>query len=137
MGEAHLARICMNVYLISSLPLGGGRRGNRWAPLPRRATVSIAFLDISTPDELAAFFGLTYAELGKVIYGIPDSNKYIEFSIPKKRGAPRLIQSPCLQLKTIQRALKDALDEVYVPKASTHGFVSESQRRYECPSSPP
>lgn len=87
--------------------------------------MSTDFRSISTPEDLAGFFGLSYEELAKVIYGIPERHRYISFTIPKNRGAPRRIDAPCRQLKTIQSTLKDALDEVYVPRASTHGFVKD------------
>jgi hypothetical protein len=81
------------------------------------------FLQISDPHELAGFFGLTYEALAAILYGMDDALKYAEFQIPKKGGGSRSIKSPCWQLKSIQRKLKDELYEIYSPKLSAHGFV--------------
>ena len=85
--------------------------------------MSDAFLQISDPDDLAALFGLTYAQLAGIIYETGDWKKYTEFFIPKRGGGFRTIESPCWKLKSVQRKLTDQLYEVYSPKPSAHGFV--------------
>lgn len=83
------------------------------------------FLEISDANELAAFFGMSYDELARIIYGLSDSHKYSEFEIPKKAGGSRLIKAPCKRLKAIQRMLAEAFSEVYSPRPSAHGFLKD------------
>ncbi len=85
--------------------------------------MSDGFLQIADVQALARFFGLSYDELAKLVYGLSDSRKYTEFQIPKRTGGFRTIKSPCRRLKAIQRTLKDELYEIYSPRASSHGFV--------------
>lgn len=82
-----------------------------------------AFLDIETPEELAAFLGMSYASLSQVIYRTGDRYKYTQFEIPKRGGGARTISAPSRRLKAIQAQLKDILEAVYKPKPSAQGFV--------------
>ncbi|MDO8881224.1 MAG: reverse transcriptase domain-containing protein [Coriobacteriia bacterium] len=84
-----------------------------------------AFLAILDLEDLASFFGTAYEDLGRLIYGYKPQYKYRTFLIPKKRSGYRKISTPCKSLRRIQNRLKAALDEVYRPKASVHGFVND------------
>jgi S1-C subfamily serine protease/retron-type reverse transcriptase len=80
------------------------------------------FLSIATAQELAAFLGLSYSQLARVIYNLPDKYKYKEFTINKRSGGERSILSPCFSLKNIQKKLSKILYGVYRQKSPAHGF---------------
>jgi RNA-directed DNA polymerase len=84
-----------------------------------------SFLKITTHEELAAFFGLSYSDLSKILYKTDDIYKYQVFSIPKKSGGHRAIKSPQKKLKAIQKKLSDVLYEIYPGKPAAHGFVKK------------
>ncbi len=60
-------------------------------------------------------------------YAIPDearkTKRYVQFSIPKKSGALRVIHAPVKVLKAIQSCLNIILQEVHEPHAAATGFV--------------
>lgn len=78
---------------------------------------------ITTYAEVAAFFGLSYPQLTKLIYKTGEHYKYVTFKLPKKTGGYRIIKSPCRDLKAIQTTLKDALYAVCPARPSAHGFA--------------
>lgn len=80
-------------------------------------------LSAASCEEVAALLGMTYADLGKLAYGMPDSLKYVSFTIPKRSGGRRRIQAPCTRLKAIQSRLSDVFYEVYRPADAAHGFT--------------
>ena len=82
-----------------------------------------AFLKIAGLNELASFFGISYSELSGLIYDTHDSQKYMQFKIPKKNGGYRKISSPCDDLKVIHLFLKDVFYELYTTKPAVHGFA--------------
>lgn len=79
------------------------------------------FADIVSIDGLANLLGISSDELYHRIYLLKP--KYSVFEIPKKKGHPRIIQSPHKSLKFIQRKLATIFLEMYTPKPSVHGFV--------------
>jgi len=81
------------------------------------------FLKITTHEELASLFGISYAILTKIIYKTDNAYKYHQFQIPKKNGGHRNIASPSKKLKCIQEELKDVFYEIYSTKPSAHGFA--------------
>lgn len=91
--------------------------------------MTIALLQISNLDELAQYFGVTYPRLTQVLYRTDDEHKYFEFTIPKKNGAPRLIQSPNRHLKALQRTLAADLAQVYRAPEAAHGFIPKCSIR--------
>ena len=72
---------------------------------------------------VAILLGYSPSTLSYIIYQIPDSKKYTEFTIPKKGGGIRLIQSPNNQLKEVQRRLSRLLQECLsdITADRTHG----------------
>lgn len=79
---------------------------------------------LRTPDDVAAYFGLTYKQLAGIVYARSRTPRYSRFEIPKKSGASRVIHAPNEDLKKVQRKLAQALDEAYVPPPSAHGFIA-------------
>jgi len=83
------------------------------------------FLSLDDHNGLANFFGLSYAEISKIIYKTHLTYKYHQFQIPKKNGGERQISSPSKKLKAIQVKLKDVLYEIYPTKSPVHGFAKD------------
>ena len=101
-----------------------------FAPTPRFAGLDIPRL--ATPGELAAWAGLTIAELDWFTDArrqqgntdIPILRHYTYAFIAKRSGPPRLVEQPKPRLKAIQRRiLRDILDKVPAHPAA-HGFVA-------------
>jgi len=82
----------------------------------------------SSLSEFAKLIGYKPKSLAYIIYKIPTEDKYVEFTITKKNGGERAIQSPTEKLKKLQkriaRLLNDCLEEILsVHKHSlSHGF---------------
>jgi RNA-directed DNA polymerase len=81
------------------------------------------FFSLEKPRDIADLLEVTYDRLIYHIYGVPDSEKYVEFEVPKKSGSSRKISAPLTTLKIIQRKLSQVLYSVYDPKTSVHGFI--------------
>ncbi len=81
------------------------------------------FLVLKTPRDVASLLEVSYDRLVYHLYQITENDKYVEFSISKKSGHPRIISAPSTALKLIQRKLSQVLYSVYEPKASIHGFL--------------
>lgn len=81
------------------------------------------FLKIKDHNELAAFFGMPYSDLSKILYKTKDRYKYKRINILKKNGTPRIIKSPRRKIKLIQKKLSDILYEIYPGRPSAYGFV--------------
>ncbi len=101
----------------------------RFQPAPRFADLDVPVL--ATLGELAEWLGLSVVELDWFSGGrrphdptmIPVLQHYSYVFIPKKSGAPRLIESPKPRLKTMQRRILDSM-LAHVPAHScAHGFV--------------
>lgn len=93
------------------------------ARLPFAELMKEKFLSLDDHNDLANFFGLSYAELSKIIYITHPTYVYHQFQIPKKNGGERQISSPSKKLKAIQLKLKDVLYEIYPSKSAVHGFA--------------
>ncbi len=81
------------------------------------------FLSLKTPRDVAKLLEVSYDRLVYHLYKVPEDLKYVEFSVPKKSGDPRIISAPSTALKILQRKLSQVLYSVYEPKATVHGFV--------------
>lgn len=81
------------------------------------------FLALKTPRDIARLLDVSYDRLVYHLYKVPENLKYVEFSVPKKSGDPRIISAPSTSLKILQRKLSQVLYSVYEPKAAVHGFV--------------
>ena len=86
---------------------------------------ALAFLSISTWLELSLFLQYSPLKLEQLI----NSPNYKEFTIPKKKGKPRLIFQPDMELMNIQRKLNLYIQSVYCSQLpeNVHGFI-----RFKC-----
>lgn len=82
-----------------------------------------SFFALKEPRDVANLLEISYGRLQYHISRLPESRRYIDFSIPKKSGQVRTISTPCTPLKILQRKLSQVLYSVYEPKATVHGFV--------------
>ena len=57
-----------------------------------------------------------------LLYGLPASARYTEFSVGKKGGGQRTIMAPRTDLKIIQKRLAELLYEHTTPRNAAHGF---------------
>ena len=86
-------------------------------------TSQLQFRDIKNPQDLATFLGISYGTLIYYTYRMDSTKKYRTFTIKKRNGKDRIIISPCYPLKLIQQKLHQALQDIYIPRNSSHGFV--------------
>jgi RNA-directed DNA polymerase len=87
---------------------------------------------ITTKREFAHLLGYSYRRFCYVLYG-PTAGRYSTFEIPKRSGGTRTIVSPNADLKSLQRALADLLENCLneilneggqpPPSRIAHGFV--------------
>ena len=100
-----------------------------FAPSARFANLDIP--QLPTSAALAHWLGITPAHLGWYAGTrrphdptmIPILQHYTYMFIPKKRGPPRLIESPKPRLKTMQRRILDHILAAVPNHPSAHGFV--------------
>jgi RNA-directed DNA polymerase len=81
------------------------------------------FLGLKEPKDVAELLEVSHSRLKYHLRSGPEDKRYIDFSIPKKSGKPRIISAPCTSLKILQRKLSQVLYCVYEPKAGVQGFV--------------
>lgn len=84
---------------------------------------SIEFLEIKTLAELASVLNIKQGTLNYYLKSGVDLISYKSFEIIKKDGGTRTIEAPFIQLKYIQKKIKQYLEKLYVPKKVTHGYV--------------
>ena len=82
-----------------------------------------AFLSLTSPRDVAKLLDYRYSALVYQLYKVPGDKKYESFEILKKSGGTRIITSPSLALKLIQRRLAEVLQNTYKPKPVVYGFV--------------
>jgi RNA-directed DNA polymerase len=87
--------------------------------------VRTQFLGLGTQEELATLLNLDYDWLVHHIFELPLSQQYKRFHVRKRSGETRTIRAPYKELKSIQHALNNVLQQVYRAKPSVHGFVLE------------
>lgn len=82
------------------------------------------FLNLRSIEDLCELLKFETANFSSLIDHSQDS--YRVFSIPKKRGGERLIESPSRDLKYLQRLLNEHLQRIYnrARPANVHGFLS-------------
>lgn len=81
--------------------------------------------------ELATLLGFKPATLSYIVYKLPPTAKYYQFSIPKSSGGLRNISAPHPQLKLLQTRLADLLTDCLIEiersekkrKYLSHGFL--------------
>jgi RNA-directed DNA polymerase len=82
-----------------------------------------SFAVLKTPQDVAAFLGVSWKRLRYLLYRMRVSRRYHRFEIKKRRGGVRVILSPISEIKDIQRRLAFALTAYFQAKPSVHGFV--------------
>lgn len=85
--------------------------------------LATAFLSLRSPRELAELLEVPYKVLGYHLYGMPESQKYGSFEIPKKTGGTRKIFAPVTSIKILQAKLNFILQRTYRRNLAVHGFV--------------
>ncbi|WP_386686547.1 retron Ec67 family RNA-directed DNA polymerase/endonuclease [Lonepinella sp. MS14437] len=71
-------------------------------------------------------------QFGYIVYGLSDAEKYQCFTIPKKSGGDRIIQSPNSSLKEIQRKIADILMHcISEIKKKNHNYL-RCNHAFEC-----
>lgn len=81
------------------------------------------FLAITNTRELSAFLGVSHSLYTFLLYRKPPGSRYKTFTIKKKNGEPRLIESPIRPIRRMQRVVADVLTELHSPRKCVHGFV--------------
>jgi RNA-directed DNA polymerase len=81
------------------------------------------FRNLKTPRDLAALLDIKYSHLTYHAYIAKGDKRYHTFTIRKKSGGVRQIQSPSVGLRIIQRKLNQILKYIYQCPPSVHGFV--------------
>ena len=64
-------------------------------------------------SDIATLIGYKPKALSYILYILPDNEKYIEFTIPKKTGGVRKIKAPTPQLRKLQKHLASFLNRCY------------------------
>ena len=82
-----------------------------------------AFFALQTRQDIARLLDVPDKQLVYHLYIESPHRRYAAFQIPKKTGGTRDILAPVSGLKIIQQKLNQALQAVYDPKPSVHGFV--------------
>ena len=81
-------------------------------------------------NDLARLLGYKRSALVYILYKIPDTKKYTEFTVPKSSGGSRKINAPVSHLKLMQSRLADLLNVCFEEihkghnprRALSHGF---------------
>lgn len=81
------------------------------------------YRQISSLEELAAFWDIPRRQLIYYAYHVDKKRAYKEFTIPRSYGRERTIEAPAPTLKYIQRIVHESLTRVYGPHRAVHGFV--------------
>lgn len=84
------------------------------------------FLKLQTPQELAAFLGVSYAQhLVYNLYKVPDDRRYKTFAIQRKNGGTRNVQAPRNSPKLMQKKVSVMLQQIYEPSYAIHGYLND------------
>jgi len=91
---------------------------------PDPIALPFALNKISNAKELSVLLNVNYSkELAYALHRIPKENKYRTFSIEKKSGDERIINSPNRLLSKIQKNLLPLLEEIYKNPSYVNGFT--------------
>lgn len=84
---------------------------------------SRSFLQIADRAELAQWLGITDKRLRYLLYAQSEDQRYKTFSIRKRNGQDRRIDSPRPFLKALQRKIADVLYDVSPPRLIAKGYI--------------
>ncbi|MBA3314684.1 MAG: TIR domain-containing protein [Planctomycetaceae bacterium] len=73
---------------------------------------------------MASLLDVSSRQLNYLLYVRGESERYIAFSIPKRRGGIRQILAPHDDLRHVQHRLAEVLNSLYAPPDVAHGFVA-------------
>jgi len=79
---------------------------------------------LTTRADVARLLETSTKQLVYLLYVRPESERYREFRIAKRRGGERVIFAPRPELKRLQRTLAERLSEIYRPRNVVHGFTA-------------
>lgn len=88
----------------------------------RRQLLKPLYALIDNIDDLANILQISRRKL-EFLVKASACKKYKKFSIPKRSGDLRIIESPCISLKIAQKKLCKILEPYYTPLNCVHGFV--------------
>lgn len=88
----------------------------------RRQLLKPLYVLIDNLDDLASILQISRRKL-EFLVKASACKKYKKFSIPKRSGDLRIIESPCISLKIAQKKLCKILEPYYTPLNCVHGFV--------------
>lgn len=87
----------------------------------------------STLADVARLLGYRAKSLSYIIYVVPEDQKYVTFTTPKKTGGLRRIDAPIPKLKKVQRRLaellNDCAEEILPPEEKIVHSPNEKQTR--------
>ncbi len=83
------------------------------------------FFGLKTNKDIANLLDVTYNNLIYFVYRTNPKRRYSSFEVKKKNGKTRKISAPSPNIKILQQKLNQALQAVYNPKPSVHGFVNK------------
>jgi RNA-directed DNA polymerase len=93
-------------------------------PSSSSARLALQFLQgVTDIYRLAQLLGVPPKTLTYLLYGLPDRDRYHQFSIRKRSGQDRKLLIPVKPLKMAQRAFAALLDQIYEPRDCVNGFV--------------
>lgn len=81
------------------------------------------YYDIKEPEDVARYLKRSMEDIHALFFEIPENDRYVEFTIPKKNGGHREISAPIDVIKEIQRDLALLFQAVYTPIKAVNGFV--------------
>jgi hypothetical protein len=123
-------------------PLGSPHKSAYKPPIPsssvpQKMSSWEKLKETTSLSELASLLGYKPKALSYILYKIPNDQKYIEFTIPKKNGGERKIKAPVDQIKHLQSRLADLLNKCFDESAMgskhtrslSHGFRKDHSIR--------
>ncbi|GFO63160.1 retron Ec67 family RNA-directed DNA polymerase/endonuclease [Geomonas paludis] len=83
-------------------------------------------------NDLAVVLKYKPSALAYILYKLPDSQKYEEFTIPKKSGGSRKIRAPKERLMALQKRLSEVLNNCYSEVIKNYGNPLSHGFRKDC-----
>ena len=84
---------------------------------------SLEFKSIASRSDLAKWIGIEERTLLYILYKLPESQKYKDFTISKRNGGSRLISAPLKALKFAQKQIASVLYDIQPPRRLAKGYI--------------